>query len=94
LRLAKIRYENQKVVELKFRDHYVGEGYPDLIVNLNGVKLVVELKAVNKVGGKEENQTKSYMRILNIPYGLLINFQTPSTDTEKETHLEIREIKI
>jgi len=94
LRLAKIRYENQKVVELKFKDHYVGEGYPDLIVNLNGVKLVVELKAVNKVGGKEENQTKSYMRILNIPYGLLINFQTPSTDTEKETHLEIREIKI
>ena len=94
LRLAKIRYENQKVVELKFKDHYVGEGYPDLIVDLNGVKLVVELKAVNKVGGKEENQTKSYMRILNIPYGLLINFQTPSTDTEKETQLEIREIKI
>jgi len=94
LRLAKVRYENQKVVELKFKDHYVGEGYPDLIINLNGVKLVVELKAVNKVGGKEENQTKSYMRILNIPYGLLINFQTPSTDTEKETQLEIREIKI
>ena len=94
LRLAKVRYENQKVVELKFKDHYVGEGYPDLIINLNGVKLVVELKAVNKVGGKEENQTKSYMRILNIPYGLLINFQTPSTDTEKETQLEIRETKI
>jgi len=94
LRLAKVRYENQKVVELKFRDHYVGEGYPDLILNLNGVKLVVELKAVNKVGGKEENQTKSYMRILNIPYGLLINFQTPSADTEKETKLEIREIML
>ena len=27
LRLAGIRYENQKVVELKYRDHYVGEGY-------------------------------------------------------------------
>jgi GxxExxY protein len=24
LRLAGIRYENQKVVELKYRDHYVG----------------------------------------------------------------------
>lgn len=94
LRLAKIRYENQKVVELKFKDHYVGEGYPDLIVDINGIKLVLELKAVNKVGGKEENQTRSYMRILNVPYGLLINFQTPSTDTEKETQLEIREIKI
>ena len=30
LRLAKIGYEGQKVVELKYKDHYVGEGYPDL----------------------------------------------------------------
>ena len=28
LRLAKIGYEGQKVVELKYKDHYVGEGYP------------------------------------------------------------------
>jgi GxxExxY protein len=46
LRLAKIKYENQKVVGLKFKDHYVGEGYPDLIVRLPGGKMVVELKAV------------------------------------------------
>ena len=94
LRLAKIRYENQKVVELKFRDHYVGEGYPDLIVNLNGIKLVIELKATGKLGGKEEAQIKSYMKILKIPDGLLINFQSPGTDVAKETQLEIREIKI
>lgn len=95
LRIAKIRYENQKVVELKFKDHYVGEGYPDIIVNVNGVKLVLELKAVGgKVGGKEEAQIRNYMKILKIPYGLLINFQTPSTDVEKETQLEIREINL
>lgn len=92
LRLAKIRYESQKVVELKFKDHYVGEGYPDLVLNLNGIKLVVELKAVGKLGGKEGAQIRSYMKILKIPYGLLINFQTPSADVEKETQLEIREI--
>ena len=34
LRLAKIKCENQEVVELTFKDHYVGEGYPDLIVRL------------------------------------------------------------
>lgn len=94
LRLAKIRYENQKVVELKFKDYYVGEGYPDLIVNLNGVKLVIELKATGKLGGKEEAQIRSYMKILKIPCGLLINFQSPGTDVAKETKLEIREIKI
>ena len=32
LRLAKIPYEGQKVVELKYKDHYVGEGYPDLVI--------------------------------------------------------------
>jgi hypothetical protein len=30
LRLAKFRYEGQKVLELKYKDHCVGEGYPDL----------------------------------------------------------------
>ncbi len=94
LRLAKIRYENQKVVELKFKDHYVGEGYPDLIVNVNGLKMVLELKATSKVGGKEEAQIRNYMKILKIPYGLLINFQTPSTDVEKETQLEVREVTL
>ena len=34
LRLAGIEYESQKVVELKYRDHYVGEGYPDLLVHV------------------------------------------------------------
>jgi GxxExxY protein len=29
LRLGKMRYESQKVVELKYKEHYVGEGYPD-----------------------------------------------------------------
>jgi GxxExxY protein len=32
LRLAKIPYEGQKVVELKYKDHYVCEGYPDLVI--------------------------------------------------------------
>ena len=95
LRLAKIRYENQKVVELKFKNHYVGEWYPDLVLDINGVKLVLELKAVaGKLGGKEEAQIRSYMKILKIPYGLLINFQAPGSDAEKETNLDIREITL
>jgi GxxExxY protein len=32
LRLAKIGYEGQKVVELKYKDHYVGEGLHVLII--------------------------------------------------------------
>ena len=45
LRLEKIKYESQKVIELKYKDHYVGEGYPDLLVNLGKEKCILELKA-------------------------------------------------
>ena len=92
LRLAKIKYEGQKVVELKFKDHYVGEGYPDLIVRLPGGKMVVELKAVGgELGASEEQQLKNYMKILKVERGMLINFQQPGKNPRK-TKLEIREI--
>ena len=29
LRLKKIKYESQKIVELKYKEHYVGYGCPD-----------------------------------------------------------------
>jgi GxxExxY protein len=94
LRLAKIKYEGQKVVELKFKDHYVGEGYPDLIVRLPGGKMVVELKAVGgELGASEEQQLKNYMKILKIGRGLLINFQQPGKNPRK-TKLEMKEITL
>src|SRR5438132_12527808 len=55
LRLAKIGYEGQKVVELKYKDHYVGEGYPDLVVQLEAEKVIVDLKAISgDVGASED----------------------------------------
>ena len=54
LRLAKIGYEGQKVVELKYKEHYVGEGYPDLVVHLGNEKLIVELKAISGEAAKEK----------------------------------------
>jgi hypothetical protein len=57
LRLAKTKYENQTLVELTFKDHYVGEGYPYLIVLLTGGKTVVELK---EVSGSSARQVVSY----------------------------------
>lgn len=79
LRLAKIRYDSQKVVELKYKDHYVGEGYPDLIVYFDKDRVVLELKAVGSdLGPSEEQQLENYMNILKIKKGMLINFKQPS----------------
>ena len=92
LRLAKIKYESQKVVELKYKDHYVGEGFPDIVVQMGKDKIILELKAVgSELGASEEQQLKNYMKILKIKYGLLINFQQPGKKPGK-TKLEIKEI--
>ncbi len=79
---------------MKYKDHYVGEGYPDLVVRLGHEKMIVELKAVSgQLGASEEQQLKNYMRILKVRRGLLINFQQPGKNPRK-TRLEMREIKV
>ena len=93
LRLAKIPYEGQKVVELKYKDHYVGEGYPDLVVRCGDEKIIVELKAVSgELGASEEQQLRNYMKILQVRYGILINFQHPGKKAG-QTRLEIRDVR-
>lgn len=94
LRLAKIRYDSQKVVELKYKEHYVGEGFPDLIVHIGKNKIIVELKAVGgDMGISEEQQLRNYMKILKVKHGLLINFQQPSKK-EGKTRLEIKPVSL
>src|SRR5690349_8431143 len=87
-------YVGQKVVELKYKEHYVGEGYPDLVVHLGNEKLIVELKAISgELGASEEQQLRNYMTILNVQRGLLINFQQPGRKQGK-TKLDIRELAL
>jgi len=94
LRLANIGYEGQKVVELKYKDHYVGEGYPDLVVQLDEGKLIVELKAISgELGASEEQQLRNYMTSLEVERGMLINFQQPGRKQGK-TKLDIRELAL
>src|SRR3989344_5971238 len=93
LRLAKMKYESQRAVELKYKDHYVGEGYPDIIIGSGKSRIILELKAVGgSMGASEKAQIKGYMKRLKIKHGLLINFQQPKK--EGKTQLEIKEVKI
>ena len=94
LRAAGFSYEAQKVVELTYKNHYVGEGYPDLIVKMGRDRLILELKATGKLGRKEETQLSNYLKILKLKKGLLINFQAPQPNVEKETGLEVREVEV
>src|SRR5262249_29399326 len=78
LRLRGISYEPQRVVPVFYKDHYVGEGEPDLIVDDGAEKIVVELKAIIGMGEKERRQLHTYLRVLGISRGFLINFPQPA----------------
>ena len=67
-----LHVERQKTINLEFE----GEYYPlafrvDLVVN-NCV--LIELKSVETLPKVAEKQVLSYLRIINLPIGLLINF--------------------
>jgi hypothetical protein len=70
--------QSQKVVELQYRNHRVGEGYPDLVVRLGREKNDRGTESGgDEMGAAEEQQLRNYMKLLRIKRGLLVNFQQP-----------------
>ena len=67
-----LKVERQKPVKIKYRDIILEEGFrADLIV---GDVLLVELKSVERFQAVHGKQVLTYLRLLDLPLGLLINF--------------------
>jgi GxxExxY protein len=74
LSFAGIAFEREKLLPLVYRGHSVSNAYRlDFIV---GGKLLVELKAVESLAPIHQVQVVTYLKLLNLPLGLLINFNT------------------
>jgi GxxExxY protein len=72
LRERGLRARSEVDVPLVYRDRRIAATYRvDLIVE---DKLVVELKAVRRLDELHLAQMLTYLRLLNLPIGLLINF--------------------
>ena len=72
LSLAGISTEREKCLPLLYRGHAIDNAYRlDLIV---GNRLLVELKAVETLAPVHQAQVITYLRLLQLPLGLLINF--------------------
>lgn len=71
LRLRGIAFERQKCIAVQYKGLPVGEARLDLLVE--GC-LLVELKAVDAIGGIHKAQVLSYLQATNLELGLLINF--------------------
>ena len=64
--------ERQKPVDLAYRDICVREAFrADLLVER---RLVIEVKAVDRLAPIHSRQVLTYLRLLNLPLGLLMNF--------------------
>ena len=70
---AGISYARQVRVPVMYKDRQIGEYRPDLIVQ---DCVVVEIKCVEKLIGLHEAQLLAYMRVLRVPVGLLLNFNS------------------
>ena len=66
-----VHFERQKSFRVDYRGHPVGEGRVDLLVD---GKLVVELKAIERLQPVHKAQVISYLKATTCQVGLLINF--------------------
>ena len=72
LELRGIAYQSQARLPLEYKGMQIGKGYViDLLIEDN---LIVEIKSVDKLLPIHSSQLMTYMRLLRVSAGLLINF--------------------
>ena len=75
LSLAGLRVQREQVLPLTYRSHVIQNAYRiDLLIN---EQLLVELKTVESIQPIHRVQVTTYLRLLKLPLGLLINFNVP-----------------
>ena len=71
LNLRGLPFEQEVPVQLRYKQEVVGEGRIDLLI---GHRLVVELKACEGKPERFRRQVVSYLKAMDLPLGLVINF--------------------
>ena len=66
-----LKSERQKPITILYDDEEVGEYFADILVDK---RVIVELKAVEKIIKIHETQLYNYLKATNVEVGLLINF--------------------
>ena len=87
LRKNGISFKSEHVIPVIFEGVDVGNVRADLVVNDD---LVVELKSVKSITGNHVTQCEMYMKLTNIPSGVVINF--PCSNDENVEIYEIGKI--
>jgi len=83
LRTAGLVAEQQKKMKVVYGGEPVGDFVVDILVS-NSV--IVELKAVRMLERTFEDKLLHYLKVSNIPAGLLLNFGTPSVQIRRKVY--------
>ena len=75
-----VPYEQQKRIQIFYKNKQVGDYYPDLIAF---GKIIVEIKSVSKITDIERAQTLNYMRLAKLKVGIILNFQKSKLEWER-----------
>ncbi len=74
LKKAGILFTEQVLTRLVFEDKVIGIFYIDFLIEISGVKIVLEIKKNENFGQKNIQQVYNYIKTLNLELGILANF--------------------
>jgi GxxExxY protein len=81
LRLAGLKYDTERILPVVYQGHVIGNVRPDIVVH--DPPTVIELKSTQGLVPKDRIQIKTYMRLLNISKGYLVNFSPTRLEIEE-----------
>ncbi len=67
----KLKYERQRHVDVLYKGREIGDMYADIVV---GNTVIVELKSVKRLNDIHVAQLLTYLKLMDLKKGLLINF--------------------
>jgi GxxExxY protein len=80
LRRQGMKAENQAPIVVSYKGDVVGEYTADILVE---DKVILELKAVDKIQKVYEAQLLNYLKATGIKVGLLVNFKYPKAEIKR-----------
>jgi GxxExxY protein len=80
LRLKGLKTESQVPLKVFYKDNMVGEYFADIIVEN---KVIVELKAVERIEKVHQAQLLNYLKATGIKVGLLVNMRYPKAEIKR-----------
>jgi GxxExxY protein len=80
-----IPFESEKEMDIYYRNEPVGNRRADFFLH---ERVMLEIKAIREISDADMIQLNNYTKMVNMPFGLLINFGGPSLQYKKVFNLE------